>query len=225
MVRSFVHLLAPSRLTVLALALSALLTGGTGAPAQAFVAETLKLDKSEMTDLMRVQKHLNSARTIRSRFLQISSNGEYTEGEFFLQRPGKMRLVYDPPNPLMVVADGKYISYVDRELDQATTLLISMTRAEILLKKTIALFGNDVIVTGFQRSPGVIRVNVVNAKEPTEGRIALVFSDKPLELRKWLVTDAQGITTTVSLLGPLFNTELDPNLFRYNEPVFKNLNK
>jgi len=225
MVRPFcLHLAAP-RLTVLVLALSALLMGGAGAPAEAFVAETLKLDKSEMTDLMRVQKHLNSARTIRSRFLQISSNGEYTEGEFFLQRPGKMRLVYDPPNPLMVVADGKYISYVDRELDQATTLLISMTRAQILLRETIALFGEDVIVTGFRRSPGIIRVNVVNAQEPTEGRIDLVFSDKPLELRKWLVTDAQGITTTVSLLGPLFNTELDPKLFRYNPTMFPDLDK
>jgi len=225
MVRTFVHLVAPIRLTVLALPLSVLLAMSAGAPAAAFVAETLKLDKSEMTDLMRVQKHLNSARTIRSRFLQISSNGEYTEGEFFLQRPGKMRLVYDPPNPLMVVADGTYISYVDRELDQATTLPISMTRAEILLKETIALFGKDVIVTGFRRSPGIIRVNVVNAEEPTDGRIDLVFSDKPLELRKWLVTDAQGITTTVSLLGPLFNTELDPELFRYNEPIFKDLTK
>jgi len=225
MVRPFcLHLAAP-RLTVLVLALSALLMGGAGAPAEAFDAETLKLDKSEMTDLMRVQKHLNSARTIRSRFLQISSNGEYTEGEFFLQRPGKMRLVYDPPNPLMVVADGKYISYVDRELDQATTLLISMTRAQILLRETIALFGEDVIVTGFRRSPGIIRVNVVNAQEPTEGRIDLVFSDKPLELRKWLVTDAQGITTTVSLLGPLFNTELDPKLFRYNPIMFPDLDK
>jgi len=225
MVRPFCLHLAASRLTVLVLALSALLMGGAGAPAEAFVAETLKLDKSEMTDLMRVQKHLNSARTIRSRFLQISSNGEYTEGEFFLQRPGKMRLVYDPPNPLMVVADGKYISYVDRELDQATTLLISMTRAQILLRETIALFGEDVIVTGFRRSPGIIRVNVVNAQEPTEGRIDLVFSDKPLELRKWLVTDAQGITTTVSLLGPLFNTELDPKLFRYNPTMFPDLDK
>jgi len=213
------------RLPAYAMALLLAMTALPASPAKAFVAETLKLDKSEMTDLMRVQKHLNSARTIRSRFLQISSNGEYTEGEFFLQRPGKMRLVYDPPNPLMVVADGKYISYVDRELDQATTLLISMTRAQILLKETIALFGDDVIVTGFRRSPGIIRVNVANAAEPTEGRIDLVFSDKPLELRKWLVTDAQGITTTVSLLGPLFNTELDPELFRYSEPIFKDLDK
>ena len=43
----------------------------------------------------------------------------------------------------------------------------------------------------------------------------LVFSDKPLELRKWVVTDTQGVKTTVSLLGPEFGIRLDPGLFNY----------
>ena len=70
-------------------------------------------------------------------------------------------------------------------------------------------------MTGFSRSPGVIRISVVHAKDPLEGRIMLVFSDKPLELRKWIITDTQGIKTTVSLLGPEFGITLDPDLFNY----------
>ena len=70
-------------------------------------------------------------------------------------------------------------------------------------------------MTGFSRSPGVIRVSIVHAKDPLEGRIMLVFSDKPLELRKWVVTDTQGVKTTVSLLGPEFGIKLDPGLFNY----------
>jgi len=181
----------------------------------ALISDTLRLSKQDTTDLMRIQQHLNSAKTIRARFLQMSSNGEYAEGEIALQRPGRLKLTYDDPNPLMVIADGTYISYIDRELDQATTLPLSITRAELLLRASMSFFGKDVIVTGFERSPGVLRVSMVKADEALEGNITLIFSDNPLEIRKWTVTDAQGITTTVSLLGPTFNAPLSPELFKY----------
>lgn len=181
----------------------------------ALISDTLKLNKQDTTDLMRIQRHLNSAKTIRARFLQISSNGEYSEGEIALQRPGRLKLTYDSPNPLMVVADGTYISYVDRELEQATTLPLKITRAELLLRASMSFFGKDVIVTGFERSPGALRVSLVKTDEALEGNITLIFSDNPLEIRKWTVTDAQGITTTVSLLGPIFNAPLNPELFHY----------
>jgi outer membrane lipoprotein-sorting protein len=191
------------------------LTFGLATPASAKLAESLVLSKQGTTDLMRVQKHLNSSKTFKARFLQVSSNGEYAEGQIFLQRPGRLRLIYDDPNPLLVVADGKHISYIDRNIDTATTLYLSMTPADLMLRESIGFFGNDVIVTSVNRTPGVIRIGLINTAEPDAGSIELVFSDRPMELRKWTVTDAQGIKTTVSLLGPTFDVPLNPNLFKY----------
>ena len=191
------------------------LTFGLATPASAKLAESLVLSKQGTTDLMRVQKHLNSSKTFKARFLQVSSNGEYTEGQIFLQRPGRLRLIYDDPNPLLVVADGKHISFIDRNIDTATTLYLSMTPADLMLRESIGFFGNDVIVTSVNRTPGVIRIGLINTAEPDAGSIELVFSDRPMELRKWTVTDAQGIKTTVSLLGPTFDVPLNPNLFKY----------
>ncbi len=188
----------------------------TSRPAVAKLAENLKLSKQETTSLMRAQKHLNSSKTVRARFLQISSNGEYAEGEVFIQRPGRLRLVYDDPNPLMVVADGTHISFVDRKIDTATTLYLSMTPAELVLRESIGFFGKDVIVTSVNQSPGVIRVGLLNAKEPDGGSIELIFSDQPVELRKWTILDAQGIKTSVSLLGPRFDVPLNPDLFKWS---------
>jgi len=185
------------------------------APARAIVSDSLKLSAQDITDLKRVQQNLNAAKTIRARFLQVSSNGDYTGGDFALQRPGKLNLTYDQPNPLKVVADGTYISYIDRELNQATTLPIGWTRAELLLRDSLSFFGDDLIVTGFDRSPGVFRISVVKADEPLEGNLTLIFSDVPLQIRKWVVTDSEGITTTVSLLDPAFNVPLDKQLFFY----------
>ena len=188
---------------------------GLATPAAAKLAESLVLSKQGTTDLMRVQKHLNSSKTFKARFLQVSSNGAYAEGQIFLQRPGRLRLIYDDPNPLLVVADGKHISFIDRNIDTATTLYLSMTPADLMLRESIGFFGNDVIVTSVNRTPGVIRIGLINTAEPDAGSIELVFSDRPMELRKWTVTDAQGIKTTVSLLGTTFDVPLNPNLFKY----------
>lgn len=194
---------------------SLVLTFPLATPAAAKLAESLVLSKQGTTDLMRVQKHLNSSKTFKARFLQVSSNGEYAEGQIFLQRPGRLRLIYDDPNPLLVVADGKHISFIDRNIDTATTLYLSMTPADLMLRESIGFFGDDVIVTSVNRTPGVVRIGLVNTAEPDAGSIELVFSDRPMELRKWTVTDAQGIKTTVSLLGPTFDVPLNPNLFKY----------
>ena len=186
-----------------------------GAPAEAIIARTLVLSKQDVADLVRIERHLNINRTVQARILQVASDGSYAEGMLHIQRPGRMRLEYDPPNPTLVIADGINLIYVDRELDQATAILLRFTPAELILRKDISFSSEDLLVTGFSRSPGVVRISLVHAKDPLEGRITLVFSDKPLELRKWVVTDSQGIKTTVSLLGPEFGIKLDPGLFEF----------
>ena len=186
-----------------------------GTPAEAIIARTLKLSKQDVADIIRIEQHLNTSRTMRARILQVASDGSYAEGMLHIQRPGRMRLEYDPPNPTMIIADGINLIYVDRELEHATAVLLRFTSAELILREDLSLSSEDLLVTGFSRSPGVIRISLVHAKDPLEGRIMMVFSDKPLELRKWIVTDAQGIKTTVSLLGPEFGTKLDPDLFDF----------
>ena len=179
------------------------------------IADGLVLSKKDTTLLMRIQKHLNSSKTLKARFLQVSTNGEYAEGKIFIQRPGRLRLIYDDPNPLLVIADGKHISFIDRNIDTATTLYLNMTPADLILRNSIGFFGKDVIVTSIKHTLGVIRVKLLNTSEPDAGSIELIFSDQPIELRKWAVTDAQGVKTTVSLLGPTFDITLSPKLFIY----------
>ena len=185
---------------------------------KARIARTLTLTKQDIVDLLRIEKHLNTNKTIRSRFLQVSSDGSYAEGILHVQRPGKMRIEYDAPNPTMIIADGINLLYIDKKLEQVTPMLLIFTPADFILRNKITFSSEDVLVTGFSRTPGVIRVSVVKAKNPLEGQIMLVFSDSPLELRKWIVTDGQGIKTTVSLLGAEFGVQVNSDLFEYEIP-------
>ena len=181
----------------------------------AIVSTQLKLSKVDFADLKRLQAELNTTKTMNARFLQMSSNGEHSEGSLLLKRPGKLRLEYDLPNPLLVIADGTYISFIDRHLDEATTLLLNMTQAAILLKEKISFFSDELIVVGFKRVPGSIKVALTKEKKSLDGKLTLIFSDSPLELRKWIVTDAQQITTTISLLETKINSPIENKHFVY----------
>ena len=160
----------------------------------------------------RVEKYLNELLTLKSRFLQATSTGSYTEGTFYLSRPGKMRIEYDPPAQLLIVADGTFLIYHDLELDQITHLPLSQTPANILLQKKISLISGGLEVTKVEHAPGIIGVTMASADKGS-GHISLIFADKPLELKKWVVVDPQGVTTSVSLLSTQRDISLDPKIF------------
>ena len=204
------------RMVLAALVLIATLVAGQDV--YAVIARTLNLTKQDVADLVRIERHLNGIKTMQARFLQISSDGSYSEGMIHLSRPGRMRIEYDPPNPIMVIADGSSLIYVDKEMKQATAVFLSLTPADLLLRENLSFTSEEILITGFKRSPGIIRVSLVKAESPLDGQLTLVFSDMPLELRKWAVNDAQGVKTTVSLLGSRFGIKVDKTLFDYEMP-------
>ena len=61
-------------------------------------------------------------------------------------------------------------------------------------------------------------MTAIKGDDPLEGNITLIFSDRPLGLKKWTVTDAQGVVTNISLLGPRFDVPLNPDLFHIELP-------
>jgi len=209
------------RRTAAVLFLAVFLPGGLG-PAEAAPAGTpgaVSLTTADKADIRRIETYLNGIRTMTSRFLQVSSDGTYSEGDLYFFRPGKMRLDYDDPKPIELVSDGVNLAYYDKELEQVSYYGLDSTQAAILLKDNISFSSGEVIVTSFERGPGVLRLTVIKGDEPFEGNLTLIFSDAPLELKKWAVTDAQGVTTNVSLLGARFGMPLAPGLFKLREPI------
>jgi outer membrane lipoprotein-sorting protein len=59
-------------------------------------------------------------------------------------------------------------------------------------------------------------VTLTKTKDQEQGSITMVFSDKPLALRKWTITDPQGIETTVTLSNLESGVKIDPELFEFN---------
>ncbi len=163
-------------------------------------------------DLKRVAVYLEAIKTLRGGFLQVSSNGGVSSGKIFMSRPGRLRFEYDPPESILLIADGLFFVYIDRDLEQTTHVFLKSTPLSFLVQEKI-VFKGDVTVTKIERPPGILQIKIKKTKEPELGSIQLVFSDKPLLLRKWVVVDTQNIITTVNLTGIQTGIKLDPKLF------------
>lgn len=199
-------------LTTMVLLWGALLTS---TKAEAETAVAARLTAQDKTDLKRVENYLESLSTLKSGFLQVSSNGGVASGKFFMSRPGKLRFEYDPPASILMIADGIFLVYIDKELDQVTHVFLKSTPVNFLVREDIRMNG-DITVTKIGRSPGVLRLTVQDTDEPEKGYLTLIFADNPLALRKWTVVDAQNIRTNVTLTGLETGMILDPKLFQHD---------
>ncbi|MGB1548142.1 MAG: LolA family protein [Alphaproteobacteria bacterium] len=168
----------------------------------------------------KAEKYLNRMTTIRARFVQVGPNGELSEGDVYLARPGRMRIEYDPPVPLLLVAADDWLAYQDKELEEVTYLPISSTPAAFLLEDKIR-FSGDITVTEVDKVPGALRIQLIETADPKAGKLTLVFSEAPFALRQWEVTDSQELTTRVGLINAEFGMTFDPDLFELRDPYKK----
>jgi outer membrane lipoprotein-sorting protein len=171
-------------------------------------------------DMARIEAYLNGLRTLRARFVQIGPDGSTATGKLYYARPDKMRLDYDPPSELLIIANGWKLVYQDRRLEQVSQLFTSQTPLGFLLEDEIRLRDGDVTVTSLIRRGGEIQVQVVQTDEPAQGSITLAFAEQPFELRRWTIIDAQGYATHVVLEGIETGVALDKELFIYRDPQF-----
>jgi len=179
-----------------------------------------QLDAAARADLARVETYLNSLTTLDSKFVQLSEDG-FVEGRIRLARPGDMRIDYEDPVPVEIVASGLVVMYHDRELGQTSFLPVSETPAYFLLRDRIDL-NDGVTVTKFEREAATLRVTLVENDNPESGEITLVFTDRPLFLAKWRVVDATGNVVDVALVNPRFGVTFDDtsDLFSTLDPAF-----
>ena len=164
-----------------------------------------------------VESYLNSIKTLSADFIQISPDSSISRGRFYLKRPGRLRFEYEPPTPILIVADGTYLNYFDVELGQLSQLGVYSTSIGVIVAKEVVL-GGRVTVKSVRRREAVIALTTIDTVEPERGTLTLIFSKRPLELRKWEIIDSQGFLTTVALDEVSVNSQLDPDLFKFRRP-------
>ncbi len=164
-----------------------------------------------------INTYLNSVDTLQSRFIQIAPDGSFAEGSLALSRPGRLRLDYDEPNPLRIIADGTTIAVEDQALETVDRIPLRSTPLWWLLKPEIDI-GSDAAIVSMEREFGFLYLTLRDPAGEMDGEIMFVFAEPNYELREWFVTDALGEITRVSLTDMQSGMRLNPRLFVIPEP-------
>lgn len=172
-------------------------------------------------DLARVSAHLKAVDTMTANFVQTDAKGRSLSGTLQLKRPGRIRFEYGRGVNVLLVADGKRLTFVDYEVGQKSSWALNRTPLGILLSSNPDLDRIAKIVPN--EDP---RVLVVRARDPSRneyGTLILAFIKEPsapggLRLYGWTAVDAQGKQTMVKLSSQRYNVAVGPAAFTYAEP-------
>ena len=159
-----------------------------------------------------ISLYMKNMKTAEGRFVQIDPEGGISQGEFALKRPGKVYFNYADPSPLKVVSDGFWVAVEDRKIKSLDRYPLSETPLKILLAENPDLKSDEYQIT-LEDNKDHYQIHASDPNAPEQGRISLVFSAEPLALRQWVVTDAQGFQTVVSLQDMKLNSPVKSKLF------------
>ncbi|WP_299783999.1 outer membrane lipoprotein carrier protein LolA [uncultured Marivita sp.] len=183
------------------LALMAALTWMWAIPAQA-----------QQLSLNTLSNYLNQLTSAEASFTQINADGTISTGTLYMRRPGKVRFEYNPPEQALVMANNGAVVVFDKKLGgEPETYPLDRTPLGLILARNVDLSRANMVVNhGYDGT--ATTVTAQDPEHPEYGSIQLKFTDNPVELRQWVITDDGGGQTTV-VLGALERKQLANRLF------------
>lgn len=168
-------------------------------------------------DIAKVEEYLNNIQTLSADFVQIASNGEKVEGKIHIKKPNKIRMEYNSPSDILIVGNGDYIVYYDKELDEISNIDYEDVPAALILANTVKINGPELKMTGFEQDPGMTKINLQYKKTEDIGPFTLVFSNSPFDLKQWKVITPQSMEVALSLYNTQTGQELSDSLFTFSK--------
>lgn len=179
-----------------------------------FGGNTPNFDANQKALAAKVSSYLSSLVNVSGNFVQVGPDGKRSTGDFYIQKPGKIRFEYDDPSPIALVADGSSVIVRDRRLATQDVYPLSQTPLRYLLSDRIDLL-RDTNVVGIGSDDMFISVTI-EEKQALVGtsRLMLMIGAKDNQLKQWTVTDPQGYDTTVAVYNLDTTKKLDPGMFK-----------
>jgi outer membrane lipoprotein-sorting protein len=171
-------------------------------------------DANQKAQAAKVSTYLSSLQTLVGNFVQVGPDGSKTKGDFFIQKPGKVRFQYEPPTPIDIISDGSSLAVRDRNLATQDIYPLSQTPLRYLLSDRIDLMKDTNVVS--VASDDMFISITIEEKQALIGtsRLMLMIGVKDGQLKQWTVTDPQGYDTTVAVYNLDSSKKVDPGLFK-----------
>lgn len=177
--------------------------------------------RAEPVPLARLSAYLNGLTTAEADFTQINADGSISEGRLYIRRPGRVRFEYAPPDRSLVMAGGGQVAIFDAKSNQPPEQYpLRRTPLNLILADKVNL-GAARMVVGHFEVQDTTRVVAQDPDTPEYGTIELVFSNDPVALTSWVITDDLGNRTTIVLDRMVTGMDLPASLFNITMEVEK----
>ena len=178
------------------------------------VPTTAAITPAQRTQVDKASAYLSGLQQLVGNFVQIGPDGSRVKGEFYIQKPGKIRFEYDPPSPIQIIADGESVIVRDRKLATQDLYPLSQTPLRYLLSERIDLL-RDTNVVGVRADDTFVTI-VIEERQPLVGtsRLVMMLGAKDYQLKQWTITDPQGYDTTVAVSNLDRSKRPDPDMFK-----------
>ena len=168
-------------------------------------------------DLTKIENYLNNIKTLEASFVQTASNGTVSEGMLYIAKPSKIRMEYPAPTSVLIVGNGDYVVFNDKELDQITNIDYDDIPATMILANNIKIDNEKLKVTDFYKDAGITSITLEDGNNKDVGPNTLVFNNQPFELKQWKIVDPQSVEVTLSLYNATEDKPLDDSLFKFTK--------
>jgi outer membrane lipoprotein-sorting protein len=154
---------------------------------------------AEKVPLNTLSNYLNQIVTAEAEFTQVNADGSVATGRIFIQRPGRARFEYAPPDTSLVMAAAGQVAIFDAKSNQPPEQYpLERTPLNLILGANINL-GKARMVVAHEQDGSATKVRAQDPAHPEYGTIDLIFTADPVALRQWVITDDLGQQTTVIL--------------------------
>lgn len=177
--------------------------------------------EAQADDLSRVAQHLDAAKSMTAAFAQTDRAGKTLTGQLTMKRPGKIRFQYQKGVPILLVADGKALTYIDYSVKQVQRWPVTDSPLSVLIDPNANLRRYAKVVPS--DDPNVVLVLAKDPKRPQYGAITMAFTRSAqapggLMLSGWVTLDSQNSRTSVRLSGQRYNVAVNDRTFTWSDP-------
>ena len=177
-----------------------------------FIGQISKASEKSQQTLVQVENFFKDLTTLEASFIQVSPSGDISNGKIYLDLPGKLRIDYEKPNNLLITSQGFWIVIQDRDSKTTNNIPVKSTPFSILLKDKSKL-NNENFKIDYTISSGIVSLKIKGQETDNQEGLVLEFSEKPFRLKKWIILDAFGESTTVLIQNAKYNNKLSHLLF------------
>jgi outer membrane lipoprotein-sorting protein len=170
--------------------------------------------------LARVQAHLRAVDSMTANFTQTDRRGRSLAGALTIKRPGRIRFDYGRSANILIVGDGRALTFVDYDVRQVQRWPINDSPLSVLLDPSQDLARYARVVRDDDQ---VLVIEARDRRRREFGTITLAFVKSAagpggLLLQGWNTVDAQNNLTSVRLSNQRFNAPVADSVFAWRDP-------